>query len=203
MLGKDLKLTATFGESKLEMNQRNVMGDVVESLTFMQLKNNNVDLIRTPPYASPDFVSPSGDYGYEHKCFTKQPSFDIGNFESYVSQLCEHNGVRKKVLGTKYIVFEYSNDVVSTRLENFYMMNVWNLVGYDGKYPITMQVRRGNWCSIRPSAVSEWYKADKTPSRFMKSLLRCIEICPNGIKHRETKIRQIADQCSILNISVY
>jgi hypothetical protein len=202
MVGKRFQLTATFEDQQLHMNQKNIVGDIVESLTFLQLKKHNIDVIRTPPQSSPDFITSTDYYGYEHKCFTNQPSFDIGNFESYVSQLCQPNGVEKKIFRTKYLIFEYSSGIEHICLERFYMMNVWNLVRYNGKYPLSLQVRRGSWQSIRPGSVFDWQNPQKTPWLFIDSLLTCIERCPN-MQDKDYKIRRILDQCEALQTYNY
>lgn len=201
MVGKSFEVCATFGGQKLRMNQKNIVGDVVESLTFMQLKNNNISIIRSPPQTSPDFKIIAGGLGYEHKCFSNQPSFDIGNFESFVEQLCKPNGVEDKVLRTKYLIFKYNSQIDSIRLEAFHMLNVWNLVKYDGKYPISLQVRRGIWNSIRPGSVADWDNDTKTPTKFMNALLMCIEQCPN-IKNKNKSIYAIQDQCAELSMTL-
>lgn len=199
MVGKSFEVSATFGGQTFHMNQKNIVGDVVESLTFMQLKKNNISIIRSPPQTSPDFRTVPDDFGYEHKCFTNQPSFDIGNFESYVEQLCLPNGVENKVLRTKYLVFRYNSKIDSIRLEAFHMLNIWNMVKYDGKHPISLQVRRGIWNSIRPGSVSDWKNDTKTPKKFMNSLLMCIDQCPN-INDKTRKMNTIQDQCADLLI---
>ena len=93
------------------------------------------------------------------KCFMKRPGFDIGNFTSYVNMLCED--LYKKLFKTKYLVFEYTITNKKIKILKFHYLNVYNLVGYSGRTPISMQIKKGMWYNIRPSSANKWYDSKK------------------------------------------
>jgi hypothetical protein len=117
----------------------------------------------------------------------KNPGFDIGNFTSYVNMLCEDGGVYKKLFKTKYLVFEYKMINEQIKIIKFHYLNVYNLVGYSGKTPITMQIKKNMWYNIRPEGVKTWYYSTKTPQLFIDKIIECINKCP----HIEDKIHKI------------
>ena len=123
----------------------------------------------------------------------KQPGFDIGNFTSYVNMLTEDGGVYKKLFKTKYLVFEYSIIDEKIKIIKFHYLNVYNLVGYSGKTPITMQIKKNVWYNIRPESVKKWYLTYKTPQLFIDKIIECINNCPH-IEDKITKINSIASQ---------
>lgn len=45
-------------------------------------------------------------FEFDQKVLMKQPGFDICNFISYDTKLCEDDGVYKKIFKTKYLIFE-------------------------------------------------------------------------------------------------
>jgi hypothetical protein len=66
---------------------------------------------------------------------------------------------------------------------------VYNLVGYSGKMPITMQIKKNMWYNIRPESVKKWYCPTKTPQLFIDKIIECINKC----NHIEDKIHKIAN----------
>ena len=47
------------------------------------------------------------------------PCFDVSNFHSYIDQLCQPNGVYRKLFLTKYLIFKYGiNKIEDTILKN-------------------------------------------------------------------------------------
>jgi hypothetical protein len=157
----------------------NAVGDIVETIFFPILKKELVDLEEGPKQSSPDFYGMNKEYEFELKVFMKNPGFDIGNFVSYINQLCEIDGVYRKIYKTKYLIFEYFINDDQIIIKKFHYLNVYNLVSYIGKYPISMQVKKNNWYNIRPDNVNNWYNEDKTPHKFIENIIKCINLCPN------------------------
>ena len=125
------------------------------------------------------------------------PGFDIGNFISYVNQLCEPDGVYKKVFNTKYLIFEYTVQEAEKTVEisQFHYLSVYQLVGYSGIHPMTMQLKKKVWYNIRPDSAKKWYAPEKTPALFIAQLVKCIEQCPQlEEKEKGVKIATITQQ---------
>jgi hypothetical protein len=183
-----IKLEATFMGKTIEFCDCNIVGNVIQCLFFNNIKEKINDFEEGPKQLSPDYYGMNKEYEFENKAFFKNPGFDIANFKSYISQLCEDNGVYRKIFKTKYLIFEYSiNDDKHIVIEKFHYLNVFNLVSYEGKYPISIQVKKDVWYNIRPDSVKNWYKPDKTPNKFIDKIIQSIKICPN-MKDTEKKI---------------
>jgi|688.fasta_scaffold208482_2 hypothetical protein len=103
--------------------------------------------------------------------------------------LCQDGGVYKKIFKTKYLVFEYAIINKKAKIVKFHYLNVYNLVGYSGKTPITMQIKKNIWYNIRPESVKKWYCSTKTPKLFIDRIIECINKCP----HIEDKINIITN----------
>lgn len=172
----------------------NSTGDILESVVYNHLEDYIPNIEKGPKQASPDFWCNDREYEYEHKSFCAHPGFDISNFESYIEQLCEPCGLFRKLLKIKYLIYEYETDDDAITIKSFVMLNVWNIVGYTGKYPITMQNKRGMWYNIRPSTKKDWNNDKKTPDLFIKAIVKCISECPNNIQDRTRKIKNIESQ---------
>lgn len=166
----------------------NIVGSCLENILLPYLKN----VQKGPSQSSPDFLS--NEYEYELKCFINKPSFDISNFHSYINQLNEINGVNRKVFNTKYLIFKYDIKEETIHIKDFKMCNVWNLVNYTGKYPISIQNKNGTWYNIRPCSYNNIFSKDKTPELFINKLCEAIHICPNNINNRFDLISNIKTQ---------
>lgn len=134
------------------------------------------------------------------KVYMLHPGFDIANFSSYISQLSDENGVFRKLFKTKYLVFEYEIDEDEIVIKKFKNLNVWNIVGYTGKYPLTMQNKRNMWYNIRPSSVKDWDSIDKTPEMFVKNIIKAIKECPNNIDNKDEMITSIQSQFDVIKL---
>lgn len=196
---QQLELYGIFMNKKIKFCNCNAIGDILEDVFFPIIKDAIPEFTEGPKQASPDYYVICDDkkYEFEQKVFLQNPGFDIGNFSSYVDQLCKEDGVYKKLFMTKYLVFEYSmtddkenNNII---IKKFHYLNVYNLVSYKGKYPISMQVKRNIWYNIRPDSVKNWYLPEKTPKLFIDKIIESIELCPN-IENKDEKIKSINDQ---------
>lgn len=186
-------LGATFMGKYLTINDCNVVGYIAESIFYPIIKEHIIDFERGPKQLSPDYYGMNKQFEFELKLFIGKPGFDIGNFESYVNMLVENGGVYRKLFRTKYLAFEYSIDSNKTKIVKFHYLNVYNLVGYSGKHPISMQIKQKVWYNIRPCAVNHWYDTDKTPQMFIEQIVKCIQYCPH-IENKLEKINSIVNQ---------
>jgi hypothetical protein len=185
-----IELHATFMKETILINNCNAVGDILESIFFHQIKKHLSDFEEGPKQKSPDFYACNKLFEYEQKVFMKKPGFDISNFESYIEQLCQKDGIYQKILKTKYLIFEYFIDENKIMIKKFHFLNVWNIVAYSKKEPISMQVKRGVWYNIRPDSSNKWYDKTKTFDLFIKKIIECIDKC-NQIEDKENKKKNI------------
>ena len=195
-VGHSVKLYALFDydECTTPILNCNTIGDILENVFFPRLKEQIPNIEEGPKQASPDYWTNNKEFEYEQKVFTQSPGFDISNYESYINQLSSDGGVYRKLFNTKYLIFEYDMVCEGVHIKNFRLLNVWDIVGYDGKYPITIQNKRGMWYNIRPSSVKDWNNETKTPERFIDNIIKSINECPNNICDREKIIDSISSQ---------
>jgi hypothetical protein len=193
-VGQTIKLTATFMGRDIRIDNANAAGDILEDVFFSVLKDLG-DFEEGPKQASPDFYGGGREFQFEQKVYRGSAGFDIGNFDSFVSQLSEPGGVFKKLFKTKYLVYKYSTlDDGIVKIEKFSMLDVWQLPLYTGCHPLSLQEKRGMWYNLRPGAASSWTDPTKTAARFIESMLECIEKCPNNVADRDEKISSIREQ---------
>jgi hypothetical protein len=107
---------------------------------------------------------------------------------------------------TKYFIFEYTiekkDNVDIYKIKNFVNLPVWNIVGYGGIHPITLQSKRGTWYNIRPTSVKEW-NIIKTPETFIECIIQSIHDCPNKIDNfdKENAVKEIRRQFEIIKFN--
>jgi hypothetical protein len=191
-VGQVVHLSATFMGETIPVDNPNIIGDLLEDVLLPHLRKNIPCLTKGPSNAYPDFYG-GHDFNIEQKAYMSSPAFDISNFQSYVNQLVEDGGVMKKLFRTIYTVYEYVPIPGGALIKKFYLLNVWKLVNYGGKYPMSMQVKNGTWLNIRPSVSSGWSDTTKTPQKFIDSIVKCIGMC-SQISDKESKIKSIQDQ---------
>jgi hypothetical protein len=192
--GQEIALMATFMGKNFPICNCNAVGDILEVIFYPEIKEKIDDFEEGPKQASPDYYGTNKSFEFEQKVFMKKPGFDIGNFTSYVNALCQDGGVYKKLFKTKYLVFEYAIINKKIKIIKFHYLNVYNLVGYSGKTPITMQIKHKKvWYNIRPDSVKKWYCPTKTPQLFIDSIVECINKCPH-IEDKAGKIATITAQ---------
>jgi hypothetical protein len=180
-----------------EINNCNIIGDCMEDILYPFIHKHIPTFEKGPKQASPDFYN-SKIWEWELKCFTNTPGFDISNFNSYISQL-EHN-LEKKMYKTQYLIFKYSlNDGIIT-ITNFKLCNIWQLINYTGKYPISLQCKKGMWYNIRPCCFND-INTNKTPIMFVKNICEAINKTPNKIKDKQKTINNIYNQFYKLQFS--
>jgi len=188
------KVYCEFGGRRIPIANCNLVGDLLEDIVYPFIKEKLPDFEEGPKQASPDFFGDNKNYEFELKVFKGGPGFDIGNFASFVTQLAKEGGVYRKLFNTKYMVFEYDiNPECEITIVRFHYLPVYKLVSYSSKYPISMQVKRGQWYNIRPDSVKNWYSTEKTPEMFIDKIIACIAQCPE-MENREEKVTDILHQ---------
>ena len=192
LVNKSIELFYEFNRIKYPLCDVNCAGTILENCIFNTLKQKLKSLKKNKKQSSPDFWNNS--FEYEIKTFIKSPSFDISNFQSLINQLSEENGVYKKLFNTKFLIFEYSIKDNIVKIKKFWCLNIWNLFNYQGKYPLSLQCKKGIWYNLRPSTSTKWSDKDKTWKLFIENIYKCIEICPNIIINKEEKINSILKQ---------
>lgn len=199
-VGHSIEIKANFSlnQKTYNISNCNLVGDLIEEICNQFFIENIKGLEIGPKQSSPDYWTDNKNFEYELKTFSKQPYFDIANYSSYIDQLVQNNGVERKIFRTKYIIFEYDIQENKIYIKNFYFLNIWDLIGYNGKYPITIQNKRKLWYNIRPSNVKDWTNITKTPKKCINSIIESINYSPNLMKNKQLLIKSIIDQFEIL-----
>lgn len=197
--GQYISMNAMFMGKSIQIYNCNAVGIILEDIFYPIIKQELDDFEEGPKQASPDYYGMDKKYEFEQKVFTNKPGFDIGNFTSYVNQLSENDGVYRKLFNTKYLVFEYIIDDKKIKINKFHYLNVYNLVSYTNKYPISMQVKKNVWYNIRSDSVNNWYSSTKTPQMFVNNIIKCINLCPH-IECKAEKINSITKQFNNLRL---
>lgn len=178
----------------------NAVGSILEQVVLVLLQRHLPAFVGGPRQRSPDYYN-RGIYEYELKCFQNNPSFDLANYDAYVAQLCQDNGIRRKLFDTTYLVFQYECAGSRIQIRQFWMLQIWDLVSYHGRYPLSIQNKRGIWYNLRPSSVKGWADSGKNAHRFLYHLIGSIRLCPNPID--KTRIlERLMSQMACLSIDV-
>jgi hypothetical protein len=194
LVGQPLLISASLGSrAPIAIQDRDIVGNVLEALLRPLLTAEFPDIERGPPQASPDFYAANKEFQFELKVFFDKPGFDLSNFTSYINQIAEPGGLEKKLFKTKYMVFEYGEAGTGFVIKRFWMLNAWQLPSYDATHPLSVQVKKGTWYNLRPSAHSQWNSTDRTAQKFITNLLKCIDECEH-LNSKETLKAAITQQ---------
>jgi hypothetical protein len=176
----------------------NIIGDCMEDILFPFLKKHIPTFRKGPKQKSPDFFN--NGWEWESKCFNKTPGFDISNFNSYIQQIREN--LKRKMYKTQYLIFKYNLKPDFIEIIDFKLCNVWEIINYTGKYPISLQCKKGMWYNIRPCSFTDMNNKNKTPEIFVAKICEAIEVSPNTLEKRERIIEDIYRQFHQLYISL-
>ena len=169
IIGERVRLIAHFMDRKIPLANTNSFGDIAENLLYSQVQLTVTDFHRGPLQASPDFFG-EDKHEYELKLFTKQPSFDIGNFSSYVESITTLDGMQRKLCNTTYLVFRYEVQQDEFVFKEFWELPVWKLCAYGGKNGLSVQIKRGQLYNIRPGPSKKFDDTSKTVHSFLDAL---------------------------------
>lgn len=173
-----------------DLDNTNIIGDCMEDILFPYIHSQLPTFIRGPRQSSPDFYN-SSIWEWELKCFSNSPGFDISNFNSYISQL--QDNLERKLYRTRYLIFKYTMESENIKITDFKLLNVWELINYNGKYPISIQCKRGFWYNIRPCRFDDMNNT-KTPLMFINQICKAIHEAPNKIEDRQEIVANIYEQ---------
>jgi len=181
-----------------EINNCNIVGDCMEDIIYPFINKYIPTFEKGPKQSSPDFYN-SKIWEWELKCFSNTPCFDISNFNSYISQLEEN--LEKKMYRTQYLIFKYNlkNGIIT--ITDFKLCNVWQIINYKGKYPISLQSKKSMWYNIRPCNFNDMNAVDKTPNMFIKKIVDAIDKTPNNMENKTRTINNIYKQFYKLQFS--
>lgn len=173
-----------------EINNCNIIGDCMEDILYPFINKHIPTFEKGPKQSSPDFYN-SKTWEWELKCFSNNPGFDISNFNSYIDQL-EAN-LERKMYKTQYLIFKYNFKDGIISITDFKLCNVWEIINYTGKYPISLQCKKGIWYNIRPCCFNDMNK-NKKPSTFIKQICEAIDKTPNKFNDKEKTVVNIQKQ---------
>jgi hypothetical protein len=166
----------------------NICGDVLENIIYPIIQEDIPTFQLGPKQQSPDFINKQHEW--ELKCFTNTPSFDIGNYNSYIN--CAENNL-KRLLNRQYIILQYEIADQHIHVIGVKICNVWELINYTGKYHISVQNKKNIWYNIRPCG--SWNNIggkNKTAKLFVHQLCKSILLCPNNTDNTDNnKLNQV------------
>ena len=203
LIGSKIKIGFTItlpnGENHSgEIDNCNIIGDCMEDIIYPFIKKHIPQFEKGPKQASPDFYN-SKIWEWELKCFSNSPGFDISNFNSYISQLEEN--LEKKLYRTQYLIFKYNLKDEIITITDFKLCNIWEIINYEGKYPISLQCKKGMWYNIRPCSFDAMNAAYKKPIMFIKKICEAIDKSPNKLENKPSIINNIYNQFYKLQFS--
>lgn len=187
LIGCELTISYSLSKDCVEIasnriNNSNSVGEIIEQVVGDLFEDT---LIKGPPNQSPDYYTKNSLTFIENqtvnevevKVFEKNPNFDIGNFDAYMREISTESGLHKKIFKTIYLIIEYESLTArSFRIKDVWVKNVWELPNYDGKYPLSLQVKQNRPYNIRPGTKKSWNDENKTPGMFIDSLNACKKI---------------------------
>jgi len=184
------KMTFPNGDNQNgDINNRNIIGDCMENILLPFLQGELHTIEKGPKQSSPDFYNRNKEW--ELKVFNGSPGFNISNLNSYIEQLADDT--YRKLYRTQYLIFKYSIENQYIIINDFKLCNVWDIILYTGKYPISLQCKKGMWYNIRPCSFNDM-GVNKNPSLFIKNIIKAIKDCPNRINNKDTIIENIQTQ---------
>ena len=175
-----------------EINNCNIVGDIMEDILYPYIKNYISSFEKGPKQASPDFYNREKQWEWELKCFNNKPCFDISNYNSYILQL--YQNLERKMYKTQYLIFKYNLKDNLIEIIDLKLCNIWEMINYNGKNPISLQSKKGMWYNIRPCTFNDMNNSTKTPELFIKQICKSINESPNKIENKEEIIENIYNQ---------
>lgn len=162
----------------LKVNETDTVGKTLQEWLKKYLKTKNI-YFREPSNTQsfPDFFLSENNYNdlLEIKSFhyTKNPGFDIANFDSYCAKIKEE----PYCLYADYLIFGYEmiNGVIT--IEDIWLKKIWEIAGKSSRFPLKTQVKKDVIYNIRPNSN---FKKGETPvfhneTQFLKAVEETIE----------------------------
>ena len=108
--------------------------------------------------------------------------------------------ISELIFADNYNIFKYEIKKGYIAITDFKLCNVWSILNYSGKRPISLQSKKNVWYNIRPCCFNDMNNAEKTQEIFIKQICEAIDLCPNNIENREqiknsimTQFKQLAN----------
>ena len=170
-----------------KINNCNIVGDCMENILFPFIKAQIPTFEEGPKQDSPDFYNRDKKWEYELKCGN---GWDVSNFDKFIAQLSEN--LEKKMYKTQYLIFKYKikNDHIT--ITDFKLCNIWVMLHYNGKNPVSLQDKRGVWYNIRPCSLKKMNDTKKTPEIFIRQICKAIDASPNNISTEKREQQKIS-----------
>lgn len=134
----------------------------------------------------PDFVAHFENVSYDVEVkawnYNNSPAFDIANFSSFLATTYESPGKLDAsyfILGYRPMDDGFSQGFV---VEKVYLKHIWQITSPSTKYPIGLQVKRGQPYAMRPfnfSRNGSGSFADRT--EFIYAVKNTFELFPNAV----------------------
>jgi type II restriction enzyme len=161
--------------TSVKVRSKDVVGRVLEDWLGQWMTDNDIIYSeRDNSQLPPDYYlskTPDDSEMLEIKAFDKERSaaFDIADFKSFAGDILE----TPERLDAHYLIFEYKAEDGKVSITNTWLKRVWELAGHAGKYPLRLQVKRGEIHKIRPVT---WYSDRRTydPFASREEFLRAI-----------------------------
>ena len=168
------------------IEDKNICGTIIENIVGSYLCKNFANIKKGLPQQPPDFIVDTDKF-IEIKAYNKSPNFDISNYNSFINQICEPNGIKNKIINTTFIVFNYECVDHGFRILSIKSLKLWNIVGYDGCRPISLQVKNNVWYNIRPKTNLSDIDQRRDFKYFIDKLLLTIDMCPSYTSDQRIK----------------
>ena len=149
---------------------------------------------------------------HEFKAFGESScAFDISKVKVLIDDVSKPGGLERRLNGN-YHIFNYEINDDEITIKAYYSKRIWEIVAYDGKYPLTLQAKKPGkgekkdevqiWENFRPCAPSKWNDTSKTPTKFVDGLIECVRRWPQvGSDERKDEIvKSIQTQRTALGI---
>ena len=151
VIRKDGLLTFELAGISIEIDNKDVIGGILQSWFGEWLKVNGFKDIQKETQQFPDFQF-NGDIWMELKTFDaeKSPSFDVANFASYIDSLL----IKPQRLNSDYLIFSYIVHDSRISINDIWIKKVWEITGPSERNILNLQVKRNQPYNIRPKT---WY----------------------------------------------
>lgn len=155
---------------------RDAIGSLLEAWVRKWLEYNNYNFeTNKDTQKFPDFILPiqnsENSNFLEIKAFnaSKNPAFDIANFDSYITNILEN----PKKLDTDYLILSYKMENSELKIDNLFLKKVWEISTTSKEYPIKLQLKKKAPYNIRPcNWISQ--KAKFKPFENRESFIKAI-----------------------------
>lgn len=136
--------------------------------------------------AFPDFVAIFGNASHDVEVkawnYNNSPAFDLANFSSFLATTYESPGkldAHYFILGYQPMDDGFSQGFV---VKKVYLKYIWEITSPSRKYPIGLQVKRGQPYAMRPfNFARDESKGFKNKIEFIHAVKETFEIFPNSV----------------------